>query len=345
MSSLVHQSFRWWCLLALLSLLVACGSQPAAAPIAAPTNAPEPLNVIATYSILGDFVTTIGGDLVNVTTLVGPGGDAHTYEPKPSDSAALAEAAILFENGLFFEEWLDDLYSASGSQATRVVVTEKITPLPAPEGGEHDEHAEDEEHTEEAGTATVSGTPEAEEHAEGEFDPHVWHDPTNAMAMVEAVRAALVAADPANTATYDANAKAYTTQLTELNAFVEQEVAKLPAERRKLVTSHDTFGYFAARYGFEIVGTALGAVSTEVADPAAGELAELVGDIQAAGVPAIFAENVSNQDLMETIAREAGVVLAPTLYTDALGEPGSEGATYVEMIRYNVMTIVNALLG
>jgi ABC-type Zn uptake system ZnuABC Zn-binding protein ZnuA len=162
------------------------------------------------------------------------------------------------------------------------------------------------------------------------------------MAIVEVIRDALVAADPDNAALYTANAEAYLAELTELDAFIEAQVAELPVERRKLVTTHDTFGYFAARYGFEIVGTALGA-STEAADPSAGAIAELVEAIRAAGVPAIFAENVSNMRLMETIAREAGVTLAPDLYTDALGAPGSPGATYLEMMRYNVTTIVQAL--
>jgi ABC-type Zn uptake system ZnuABC Zn-binding protein ZnuA len=470
-------------------LLAACGGAPAAQPTAAPaasteapaavapTNAPTaesaptaaptpdtpPLKVIATYSMLGDFVQQVGGDLVELTTLVGPGGDSHTYEPTPQDSAALAEASVLFENGLEFESWIDDLYAASGSAATRVVTSENITPLPAAEEGHgHEEegheaedtlahaceHFEDEPEQIATGAAipdddthymvTLAGgegeatltrdedaevsfylgadvpftlavggaplTPEAseavsegcdaiaivytfdlapgdytlsfgpnagdsvalvweeaahaegEEHAEGaehaedeeghshgEEDPHVWHDPANAMLMVESIRDALAAADPANAATYEANTEAYLAELEELDTFVQEEVATLPEERRKLVTSHDTFAYFAARYGFEIVGTALGAISTEVADPAAGELAELVEQIRAAGVPAIFAENVSNEDLMEIIAREAGVELAPTLYTDALGEPGSDGATYLEMMRYNVATIVTAL--
>jgi zinc/manganese transport system substrate-binding protein len=364
--------------LSLLTLLLAaCGSAPvaqptpapaaptqapaAAQPTAAPTEAPatqptpapaadaRPLKVIATYSILGDLVQNVAGDRVELTTLVGPGGDAHTYEPTPRDSAALAEADILFENGLLFEEWIDDLFAASGSQATRVAVSEKITPLAAPEGG-HGHGEEEHGHGEEP---AASGTSEAgeehghgeEEHGHGEYDPHVWHDPNNAIAMVEAIRDALAAADPANAATYEANATAYLAELEALDAFVEEQVATLPDERRKLVTSHDTFGYFADRYGFEIVGTALGSLSTEVADPSAGELAELVEQIRASGVPAIFAENVSNPALMETIAREAGVELAPTLFTDALGEPGSEGATYLEMVRFNVTTIVSALAG
>ena len=184
------------------------------------------------------------------------------------------------------------------------------------------------------------GEREGEEH--GEFDPHIWHDPNNAVVMVENIRAALVAADPANADTYSANAEAYTAQLTDLDAAIREQVALIPEENRILITSHDTFGYFGAEYGFEI-SSALESVSTETADPSAGEIAELVGFIQAEGVPAIFAENVTNPDLMQRIADEAGVILAPTLYTDALGQAGTAGATYLEMMRYNVDVITSAL--
>lgn len=428
--------------------------QPTEAPAAAqPTTAPDaqPLKVVATFSILGDFVQQVAGDRVALTTLVGPGSDAHTYEPTPRDSATLAQADILFENGLQFEGWIDQIYAASGSKAQRVVVSERITPLPAAETAHEDDHALEhacehfgdppravtagagaaipDDHTHyqialsggagdvalaraEEGEVTfylgadvpfavLSGatplTPEkakkvgdacaaiaiaytydlapgdytvrfgpgagegvalvwelagehthggeekdAHSHSHGEYDPHVWQDPNNAMLIVEAIRDALAAADPNNAATYAANAAGYLAELKELDAFIQQEVQRLPEERRKLVTNHDTLGYFAYRYGFTIVGTALG-TTTERADPAAGEIARLVEDIRAAGVPAIFVENVSNPALMENIAREAGVKLAPPLYTDALGKPGSEGETYLRMMRYNVRTIVEAL--
>jgi ABC-type Zn uptake system ZnuABC Zn-binding protein ZnuA len=163
--------------------------------------------------------------------------------------------------------------------------------------------------------------------------------------MAEHITAGLATADPANAAIYQANGAKYTAALQELDSFIQQQVAQLPAERRKLVTSHDTFGYFAARYGFQIVGTALASASTEASDPSPATIANLIKGIKAAGVPAIFAENVSNPKLMQTIADEAGVKLAPTLYTDALGESGSAGATYIEMMRSNATTIVTALKG
>ncbi|WP_129628785.1 metal ABC transporter solute-binding protein, Zn/Mn family [Candidatus Oscillochloris fontis] len=450
-----HLFARFFAFLALVSLLGACGTTPVAQPTT-PTPVTAPLKVVATYSILGEFVQHVGGEHVALTTLVGPGGDAHTYEPTPRDSAALAEASLVFENGLQFESWIDDLYTAAGSHATRVAVSDQITPLPAPEGHVHTDHADDplahpckhfgdtptsvvadasatavipDDHTlyalelnAGAGTVTLSRDTDAEvslylgadlpvsllqgettlepeamqqvtsgcdaikvvytydlapgaytlqvgpsdatqlllvwemaeghthtedAHAEdthnhGEYDPHIWHDPNNAQLMVAAIRDALVAADPANAAAYTANAESYLAELKELDAFIQAEVAKLPADQRKLVTTHDTFGYFAKAYGFTVIGTALG-VTTETADPSAGEIAELVEAIRAAGVRAIFAENVANTTLMETISREAGVILAPTLYTDALGEPGSPGASYIEMMRYNVTTIVQSL--
>ena len=324
-------------LILILPLLGACsGADTSTAPAATTSansvqattgGASEKLPVVATYSILGDMVAQVGGNHIQLTTLVGPGGDAHTFEPSPEDGRALARAKLVFENGLEFEPWLDDLFTASGSGAVRVVVSQGIEALPAPE-----EHHGDEGHA------------EGENHREGEFDPHIWHDVNNVISMVETMRAGLAAADPANAANYQANATTYIAALKELDSFVQEQVETLPAARRKLVTSHDTFGYFAKRYGFEIVGTALG-VSTEAADPSAAEIATLVSEIKAAGVPAIFAENVSNPQLIETIADEAGVKLGPPLYTDALGESGTPGATYIEMMRYNVTTIVTALKG
>jgi ABC-type Zn uptake system ZnuABC Zn-binding protein ZnuA len=305
-------------LVALGALVVAVGSS--GRQLAAARSDGDPLRVVATFSILGDLLQNVGGDRIELTTIVEAGVDAHTFEPTPRDAEALADADLIVEIGLAFEPWLDDLIEASGSDATRVVASEAISPIAA------EEHAEGEE----------------QEAEHGEFDPHVWHDVANAMLMVGAIGEALVAADPENATAYQANAAAYLERLQALDDFVVAEVATLPEERRKLVTSHDTFGYFAARYGFEIVGTAFGA-TTEGGEPSAEAIDALVEAIEAAGVPAIFAENVSNPALMEAVAAEAGVVLAPPLYTDALGEPGSDGETYEAMIRYNVTTIVTAL--
>jgi zinc/manganese transport system substrate-binding protein len=291
-----------------------------------PTAIGEPLPVVATFSILGDLVQAVGGDAVQVTTLIGPGIDAHTFDPAPADLVTLESAAVIFENGLGFEPWLDGFFASTQPKGIRVVVSEGIEPRHADET-----HANEEEHE--------------GEHEHGDIDPHVWHNVANAIVMVENIRDALVAADPENSAVYEANATAKISDLEALDAWVREQVATIPEERRKLVTSHDTFGYFADAYGFEVIGTALGSASTEAGDPSARDVAILIEEIAAAGVPAIFAENVSNPDLMASIAAEAGVTLAPPLYTDALGAPGSEASTYDGMMRGNVTTIVNALSG
>lgn len=281
------------------------------------------LRVVATYSVLGDLVTNVAGDAAEVVTLVGPDGDAHTFDPSPQDGMAVADCAVVFENGVGFETWLDKLHSSSGSKAVRVVVSKG---LEFREGECH--HGPKEKH--EPGHAH-------------EDDPHVWHDVKNAVHMVAVIRDRLCEIDPSHADNYRANAAAYLAKLEALHTWVEKTVGTLPPDRRKLVTNHDTFGYFADRYGFQVAGTALQSVSTEAGDPSAAEFAKLVEAVKAAKVPAIFAENVHNAKLMERLAAEAGVKLAPPLYTDALGPPGGGGDTYETMVRHNVITIVAAL--
>jgi hypothetical protein len=183
----------------------------------------------------------------------------------------------------------------------------------------------------------------AHDHEHGEFDPHTWLSPLNAIVMVENMRAALIAADPANADLFNANAAAFTEELQQLDAELRAMIDEIPAEQRKLVTTHDLFGYFARNYGFEVLGSALGSVTTEAADPSAGQIAELVEEIRSAGVAAIFVENVGNPALMERIAQEAGVALAPPLHTHGLGAAGSGADDYLGMIRTNVQIIVEAL--
>ena len=301
-------------------------------PSFAQTPAPgEPLQVVASFSILGDLVENVGGEAVAVTTLIGPGVDAHTYDPAPADLVVLTQADVVFENGLGFEPWLDGFFASAQPPGARVVVTDGITPREA--GEDHDEHEEEEQPEEDAA------------HERGQFDPHVWHDVANVIVMVGNIRDALAIADPARAELYEANAAAYIDELEALDASIREQVGTLPAERRKLITSHDTFSYFADAYGFDVLGTALGSLSTEAGDPSARDIATLITQIEEAGVPAIFAENVANPDLMESIAAGAGVELAPAHYTDALGPPGSPGETYLGMMHSNVMTIVDALNG
>lgn len=273
----------------------------------------QPLRVVATYSILGDWVQKIGGDRIALTILVGPEGDAHTYEPTPRDSVALAKADILFENGLGFEVWLDDLFDASESAAPRVVVTDAIKPR---------ELAVSDSRT--------------------EIDPHVWHLPENAQIMVEAITTALEKADPVHGPEYRARQATYVVQLKELDNWIKQQIESIPESRRKLVTTHDTFGYLADKYGFEVISV-LGSVSSETADPSAAQVAKVISRIRSLKLPAIFAENILNPKLTQKIADEAGVNIVPTLYTDALGQADSPASDYLKMMRFNVETITEAL--
>jgi ABC-type Zn uptake system ZnuABC Zn-binding protein ZnuA len=284
----------------------------------------SPLKVVATFSILADWVANVGGEQIELATIVPAGGDAHTFDPDPSQVASIADADVIFAIGPAFEPWLADMVQASRSGAAYVEVTTGITLLDAAHEGDGDE---------------------GHDHEDGDHDPHIWGDVANAIIAVDTIRAALAEADEANTDAFAANAKAYTEQLKTLDAAIREQVATIPEEHRKLVTTHDTFAYYAHAYGFEVLGTALGSLSTEAGDPSAADIAKLVEAIDEAGVPAIFAENVVNPDLMQAIADEAGVELAPTLYSDALGEAGSEGETYLKMMTYNTNTIAAALGG
>ena len=262
-------------------------------------------NVIATISIIGDVVKNVAGDAVNLVVLVGPNGDAHEYEPIPADSINIAKADIIFENGLNLEHWLDKLYSASGSKAKRIVVSRGVSPR------------------------IFEDNPQ-------ETDPHAWQDVTNVILYTQNVRDALVAIDPTNKALYESNANDYIQKLQALDAWVKEQVALIPVDKRKLVTNHDALGYFARRYGFQIIGAVIPSATTEAADPSAKETAELLNIIKANGVHAIFSENMANPKLAQTLAQEAGVIVGPELYTDALGPVGSEGDAYIKMIKYNV---------
>lgn len=265
--------------------------------------------VVATNSILGDLTHQIGGEQIQLVILVGANGDSHAFEPSPADSARLASATLIIENGLGLESWLDALYQSAGATGRRVVASEGIETIVVAE----------------------------------EADPHIWHDVTNAIQMTQNITAALITADPAHAATYQANSQHYIAQLEELDGWIVAQVALIPAGQRNFVTIHNTFAYFAARYQLKVIGTMLNASTTEVGDPSAGEMAALIEAIRAANAPAIFTENVANSELAQQIATEANVQLAPPLYSDALGEAGSPGATYLDMMRYNVSIIVQTL--
>ena len=316
-------STRWIALL-LSTALLASACAPNSTPLSPAGSADSEgrLRVVATFSVLGDLVHQVGGDHIALTMLVGPDSDAHTYEPSPADSAALADAQVIVENGVGFESWLDDMVAASGTNAARIVASEGVT---LHEAGEHE------------GEAHEAG------HDHGEFDPHIWHNVKNAMQMVRNIQAGLSAADPAHAAAYQANADAYLKVLTDLDGYVVAQAATIPADRRRIVTNHDAFGYFCDAYGFTLVGDVLGALSTEAAEPSAQELAQLADRVRAENVSVIFTENVVSSDVADALARETGVKIGGALYTDALSAAGGPADTYEKMIRANIDTLVGAL--
>lgn len=277
-----------------------------------PAAAQQPLKVVATFSILGDFVKNVGGDKVAVSTLVGPNGDAHVYAPSPADAKTLADAKLVFVNGLGFEGWMARLTRAAASKATQVVATR--------------------------GIATRKS---ADDHGHGhDADPHAWQSVANARIYVSNIRDALVAADPANADAYKANATAYLAKLDALDREVREAVAKLPPERRKVISTHDAFGYFAAAYGVAFIAPQ--GVSTE-SEVSAKDLGAIIRQIRAQKIPAVFFENVSDPRLMQRIAAETGARAGGTLYSDALTDEKGPAPTYIDMVRHNIRTLTQAL--
>lgn len=287
--------------------------------VGAADAAPKP-KVVATISIIGDWVKNVGGDDVELTTLVGPDGDPHEYEPVPADSITLTQANLIFENGLGLEHWLDKLYASAGAKATRVVLTQgiEVRRVPEAEGSRPNGKGDDP-------------------------DPHAWQNVKDAAVMVGNIRDALSKADPAHAQGYAARAAAYVKELDALDAKIMEEIHSIPEPRRKLVSSHDAFGYFGQRYGMNVSRSALESVTTEAADPSARQIADVVNQIRASGVPVIFLENIQNPKLIDQIASEAGVKVGPPLYSDALGKPGTSGDTYLHMMSYNNNVLTKAL--
>lgn len=328
------------------TFLAACGTGATTSPSrtgtgsaagADTTNATEQkLKAVATTSIIGDLVQNVGGEKVDVRVLLPPGTDPHSYSPTPSDVQAISEAAVLFENGLGLEAWLEELLDNAGGSRQTVIVSQGLTPLT---GFEDQAHSEESEHASQ--TASAATEHHDDQHGEGN-DPHMWLDVQNAIGYVHSIRDGLKQVDPAGATTYDANATAYITQLQQLDAEVVQQVAAVPKDQRKLITNHDTFGYFAKRYEFEVVGSVFENISTEQ-EPSAQQIAQLVQLIREQNVPAIFTENTVNPRLAEQVAAEAEIKVVTDLYTDALGEAGSTGDSYIKMMRYNVQQIVGAL--
>jgi ABC-type metal ion transport system, periplasmic component/surface adhesin len=282
--------------------------------------AEAPVKAVASFSILGDIVAHVGGERVEVTTLVGPDGDAHVYQPTPADARAVAAANIVFVNGLGFEGWMDRLLDSAGFKGPVVVVSKGVVPLTRAEEGEAPGHDEHDEH--------------------GELDPHAWQNLQNGALYVRNIADALIAVDPAGAAVYRANAERYLAEIAVLDQEVRAAIARLPADRRTIVTSHDAFGYFAAAYGLTLIAPE--GVSTE-SEASAKDVAKLILQIRTEKIPAVFMENITDPRLIEQIRKESGAVVGGTLYSDALSPPDGPAATYLEMFRYNVQTLTSAL--
>jgi zinc/manganese transport system substrate-binding protein len=273
---------------------------------AAAARAQDRVNVVTSFSILGDFVKNVGGERVNVTTLVGPDGDVHVYTPAPADAKKIADAKLLVINGLGLEGWLPRLLQASGSKAPIIVATKNIAPL----------------------------------RLGSDADPHAWQSVANAKIYVTNIRDALGAADPADGETFRANTLAYLAKLDALDREVREAIGEIPESRRKVISTHDAFSYFASAYGIEFVAP-LG-VSTE-SEASARDIAGIITQIKSAKIPAVFLENISDPRLIRQIAAETGARVGGTLYSDSLTGEKGDAPTYIDMVRHNIRALTSAL--
>jgi zinc/manganese transport system substrate-binding protein len=289
-----------------LAVLLALSAMPGAAPAAAE----DKLKVVASISIIGDLVKNVGGDRVEVTTLIGPNSDAHVFSPTPADARTLGAARAVFINGMGLEGWITRLIAAAGTNAAPVAVSTGVTPRQAEEGGHH----------------TV--------------DPHAWQAVANAKIYVANIRNGLKKADPAGAAAYDANAKVYLGKLDELEREVREAIGKIPPDRRKIITTHDAFGYFGQAYGVQFIAP-LG-VSAD-SEPSARDVARIIAQIKRQKIPAVFMENISDPRMMQQIARESGAKIGGALYSDALSDSGGPAGTYLDMMRSNLRALAKAL--
>jgi len=271
-----------------------------------------PIDVVASFSILGDMVGRVGGDRVALTTIVGPNADTHVYDPTPADAAAVGKAKVFFVSGLGFEGWMDRLVEATGYKGALVVASEGVSSRQMDEDGE-----------------TIT-------------DPHAWQSLSNGLTYVDNISKGLCAADPEGCPTYEANARSYEAEITALDAEVKAQIASVPEAKRKVITTHDAFGYFGAAYGVQF--EAPEGVSTE-SEASAADVAKLIEQIRSEGVSALFIENMSDGRLIEQIARETGAKLGGELYADALSRPDEGAATYLDMFRHNVSLLVPAMKG
>jgi zinc/manganese transport system substrate-binding protein len=347
----------WLCALSLVvcaPLARAADEQPAG-----------PLRVVASFSILGEMVRQIGGGDVKVDTLVGPDGDAHEYEPTPADARALTAAQVLVVNGLNFETWMNRLVKTANFKGTTVVASEGVQPRDFDDDDVGGRVNADANHASGAGTAVDAGTaagtaagtgtgpgpgtgadaaPAARQNATSgratHVDPHAWQNLANGVLYARNIGAALAKADPSHADAYRLRTDAYVAKIQALDQRVKQAFAALPPERRRVVTSHDAFGYFGQAYGVTFISTM--GISTD-AEPSAADVARIIDQVKVEKVPAVFLENVSNPRLGQRIAHDTGAKLGGTLYSDALAKPGLPAATYLGMFEWNLSAFMAAL--
>jgi zinc/manganese transport system substrate-binding protein len=292
------------------------------------------LKVVATFSIIGDFAKQVGGDRIELTTLIGPHGDAHVYEPKPADVIAISSADIVLVNGLQFEGFLQRLVKM-GNSKTPVVELSKGSRLlrNTKKGHDHDNrksHDSSHDHHHKG------------HHHHGKYDPHAWQSVRNAMVYVNNVADAFCVADPAGCTTYRANTRSYLRKLRALDEEVRAIVTGIPESKKTVITSHDAFGYFAYEYGIRFLAPL--AVSTE-SEASAADIATLIRQIRKTKAAAIFVENITNPRLVEQIASETGLQVSGELYSDALSDESGPAATYIAMMQHNITTIRSAIAG
>jgi zinc/manganese transport system substrate-binding protein len=293
----------------------------AALTLGAGTGYAAPLKVVASFTILGDLAKQVGGDDVTVTTLVGPNGDAHVFQPTPSDAKALKDADVIIINGLGFEGWMGRLIKASDTQAPVITASTGITKTLTLKDTEDKSHDHDHHH-------------------HGSTDPHAWQNVTNGRVYVKTIAEALQKTDPANAKDYGERAAKLDADLAALDAWVEKEIASVPAEKRRVITTHDAFGYFADAY--QVTFLAPTGFSTED-EPSAKEMKNLVKQVKSGKTRALFLESMGNPNIIKQLAAETGAVVGPALYTDALSTENGPAATYQKMMQYNVTALVKAM--
>ena len=278
-------------------------------------QAQSKMETIASMSIIADFVRQIGGERVNVTTLVAAGGDAHTFQPAPQDARRVAQAKLVFINGLGLEGWLPRLVQSSGSKARIITVSQ--------------------------GVQAIRDTSDADGHSHAhDLDPHAWQNVANAKIYIRNIAQALSAADAEGAPTYAARADAYLAELDRLDADIRAGLATIPPERRRIITSHDAFGYFAKAYGMNFIAPQ--GVSTE-AEASSRDVARIIRQIRAEKIPAVFLENISDPRLMVQIARETGAKMGAPLFSDSLSPESGPAPTYLAMMRNNLKAFLDAL--